>query len=219
MGVFNRFKDIVSSNISALLDRAEDPRKLIRLMIREMEETLVELKASCAKTMAERKQIDREQERLHQEIAKWSERAQLAVDKGRDDLAREALAERNTYARKLEVLDSDAEHLDNLVEQGREDIARLEEKMNAAKEKQRVLEQRHHRASQRKEAGHTLTQASGADAMRRFDDFEHRIEHLEAEAELAAPLKRPDLEDEFALLEKDDSIEEELNALKKAKGD
>lgn len=220
MGVFSRFKDIVSSNISNLLDKAEDPRKLIRLMVREMEETLVELKASCAKTMAERKRMEREQEKLEQEVDKWATRAELAVEKGRDDLAREALIERNAYQRKLDALAEDTEHLDTMIAQGREDITRLEEKLVSAKDKQRNLLQRHNRATQRKSTGQSLTQADSADTMRRFDDFENRIERLESEAELAAPMKRPDLEDEFALLEKEDNIEDELNALKqKTKGD
>ena len=215
MGVFSRFKDIVGSNLNSLLDRAEDPRKMIRLMVREMEETLVELKASCAKTMAERKNLERERGVVLLGAEKWSARADLAVGKGRDDLAREALVEKNSFARRLDALDEEAAHLDALVEQAREDISRLEDKMHAAREKQRLLEQRHARASQRRRAGNTLTRAESSDVLLRFDGFESRIERMEAEAELAAPKKRPELEDEFALLEKEDSIEDELVALKK----
>lgn len=219
MGVFSRFKDIVGSNLNSLLDRAEDPRKMIRLMVREMEETLVELKASCAKTMAERKNLERERAAVEAGAGKWSARADLAVQKGRDDLAREALVEKAAYVRRLDALDEEAMHLDGLVEQAREDISRLEDKMNAAREKQRLLEQRHERASQRRRAGNTLTRAESSDVLQRFDGFESRIERMEAEAELAAPKKRPDLEDEFALLEKEDSIEDELAALKEKAAD
>ena len=218
MGVFSRFKDIVGSNLNSLLDRAEDPRKMIRLMVREMEETLVELKASCAKTMAERKNLERERGVVLLGAEKWSARADLAVGKGRDDLAREALVEKNSFARRLDALDEEAAHLDALVEQAREDISRLEDKMHAAREKQRLLEQRHARASQRRRAGNTLTRAESSDVLLRFDGFESRIERMEAEAELAAPKKRPELEDEFALLEKEDSIEDELAALKEKAG-
>lgn len=217
MGVFSRFKDIIGSNINVLLDRAEDPRKLIRLMVREMEETLVELKSSCAKTMAEAKNLERERERIRDEADKWAARAELAVDKGRDDLAREALVEKNAFSRRLEALDEEGANLDALVAQAREDIARLEEKMHSAREKQRLLEQRHARATQRRRAGQTMTRAESSDVLLRFDKFENRIEQLEAEAELAAPAKRPDLEDEFSLLEKEDSISDELSALKKAR--
>lgn len=219
MGVFSRFKDIVSSNMNALLDRAEDPRKLIRLMIREMEETLVELKADCAKAMAEQKGVLREREAVLAEAEKWSGRAELAVERGREDLAREALYEKSAFMRRYDALAEEAAHLDALVAQAREDIVRLEEKMAAAREKQRLLEQRHARAAGRRRAGDTLTRADNMDAMRRFDAFEGRIERMESEAELAAPSKRNGLEDEFALLEKDGTIEAELEALKQsAKG-
>jgi len=217
MGVFSRFKDIVGSNINSLLDKAEDPRKLIRLMLREMEETLVELKASCAKTMAEAKNLEREREHVRAQADKWAARAELAVDKGRDDLAREALVEKNNFARRLDALDQEGVHLEGLVAQAREDIARLEDKVRSAREKQRLLEQRHARATQRRRAGQTLTRAESSDVLLRFDHFENRIEHLEAEAELAAPGRRPDLEDEFSLLEKEDSISDELSAMKKAR--
>jgi phage shock protein A len=214
MGVFNRFKDIVSSNISALLDGAEDPRKLIRLMVREMEETLVELKANCAGIMAERKALERERETVAEAGAKWHARAELAVAKGREDLAREALLEKTALLRRQDALDAEAAHLEALVDQAREDIARLEDKLASAREKQRLLEQRHARARSRTRAGQTLTRADSSDAMRRFDSFESRIERLESEAELAAPGRGANLEQEFALLEKDDIIEAELAELK-----
>ncbi|MCK9241038.1 PspA/IM30 family protein [Desulfocurvus sp.] len=214
MGVFNRFKDIVSSNISALLDGAEDPRKLIRLMVREMEETLVELKAGCAGIMAERKALEREREAVAEAAAKWHARAELAVDKGREELAREALLEKNAHLRRQDALDAQAAHLEALVGQAREDIARLEDKLASAREKQRLLEQRHARARSRTRAGQTLTRADSSDAMRRFDDFESRIERLESEAELAAPGRGGQLEQEFALLEKDDIIAAELAEMK-----
>lgn len=214
MGVFNRFKDIVTSNISALLDGAEDPRKLIRLMVREMEETLVELKANCAGIMAERKALEREREAVAGAAGKWDARAGLAVAKGREDLAREALLEKTAHLRRQDALDAEAAHLEALVDQAREDIARLEDKLASAREKQRLLEQRHARARTRTRAGQALTRADSSDAMRRFDSFESRIERLESEAELAAPGRAVDLEQEFARLEKDDSIEAELAELK-----
>lgn len=216
MGVFSRFKDIVSSNINSLLDRAEDPEKLIRLMVQEMEETLVELKASCAKIMAERTTLERELDEVRETVSKWEARAELAVQKGRDDLAREALTEKNIWQRRLDAQADEAGHLETLVEQSREDISRLEDKLAAAREKQRILVQRHARASERKRTGQTLTRVDSGDTIMRFDKFESRIERLEAEAELAAPKQRGSIEDEFALLEKEDSIEDELNRMKEA---
>ncbi len=217
MGIFNRFKDIVSSNLNALLDGAEDPRKLIRLMVREMEETLVELKSNCAGIMAEQKTMERERAGLSEAAAKWEQRAALAVERGREDLAREALHEKGALLRRHEALDAESAHLGALVDQARDDIARLEEKLASAREKQRLLEQRHARARTRTRAGQTLTRVDASDAVRRFDSFESRIERLEAEAELAAPGRRVDLEEAFADLEKDDSIEAELAALRSRK--
>src|SRR5512134_1131336 len=104
MGIFTRFRDIVSSNINAMLDRAEDPEKLIRLMIREMEDTLVELKAACAGVIAETKNIERQHDQSQSRSRLWGERAQLAVNKSRDDLAREALVEQRRYRQRMESL-------------------------------------------------------------------------------------------------------------------
>ena len=140
MGVFSRFKDIVSSNLNSLLDKAEDPQKLIRLMIQEMEETLVELKAGCAKAMADRKTLDRELAEAEALAATWEQRAGLAVDKGRDDLAREALAEKRRFLDRADGLHAEAAHLDALIVQAREDIGRLEEKLAKAPLKKETLQ-------------------------------------------------------------------------------
>ncbi|SKA63752.1 phage shock protein PspA [Desulfobaculum bizertense] len=215
MGVFSRFKDIVSSNMNALLDRAEDPEKLIRLMVREMEETLVELKSSCAKSMADRKNLDREYAAVDADLHRWNDRAEMAVERGRDDLAREALQERNAFQHREETLKEEMDYLDTAIMQTREDITRLEEKLAGAREKQRLLVQRHVRASERTRTGRTLTKVDSSDVMLRFDKFENHIEQLEAEAELSAP--SPQLrgaEGEFAQMEKEDSIEAELARMK-----
>lgn len=216
MGVFSRFKDIVSSNLNSLLDRAEDPEKLIRLMVQEMEETQVELKSSCAKTMADRTTLQRELDEVRAVVEKWTQRATMAVEKGRDDLAREALKEKNLWQGRLDSLEDEAAHLETMVAQSREDISRLEDKLTAAREKQRLLVQRHQRATERKRTGHTLDRANKQDTMVRFDKFESRIDRLEAEAELSIPKAQVSLEDEFAVWEKDDSIEAELARLKQA---
>jgi phage shock protein A len=217
MGVFSRFKDIVSSNLNSLLDKAEDPRKLIRLMIQEMEETLVELKAGCAKSMADRKTLDRELAGAEALAATWEERAGLAVEKGRDDLAREALAEKRRYLDRVDGLHAEAAHLDALIAQAREDIGRLEEKLAAARDKQRLLVSRHARASARLRAGEKARPVDNGEAMLRFDQFERRIERLEAEAELSAPHTSSNLEREFAALAGDEAVERELAALKQRK--
>ena len=114
MGIFTRFRDIISSNINAMLDRAEDPEKLIKLMIREMEDTLVEIKASCAGVMAERKKAQRQLEDIEAREKYWEDKAGLAVNKGRDDLAREALIEKRGHTRRKEGIELEIADLDSL---------------------------------------------------------------------------------------------------------
>ena len=128
MGIFTRFRDIISSNINAMLDRAEDPEKLIKLMIREMEDTLVELKAACAGVIADRKKIGRRLSEVQERERHWESRAKLAVRKGRDDLAREALVEKRRFTRMAEGLLVESGEQDELINQYHDDIQQLENK-------------------------------------------------------------------------------------------
>jgi phage shock protein A len=150
MGIFTRFRDIVSSNINVMLDRAEDPEKLIKLMIREMEDTLVEIKASCAGVMANSKKVQRQLEEVRSRGDYWKERAELAVSKGRDDLAREALVEKRRYSDRAHAFEKELIECEGLVQGYQDDIRQLEDKLTAAREKQRILVQRHIHANRRK---------------------------------------------------------------------
>ncbi|MGD8387419.1 MAG: phage shock protein PspA [Desulfobacteraceae bacterium] len=214
MGIFTRFRDIISANMNAMLDRAEDPEKLIRLMIREMEDTLVELKASCAGAMAEGKKVERLLEEAQDRGDKWSDRAALAVQKGRDDLAREALNERRLYSERVAALEKDLAECRALTDQYQEDIRQLEDRLNTAREKQRVLVQRHVHANRKKEAQREIRRADSTDAVRRFEAFEQRIDRMEAEADLVNFGRSESLEREFRTLSVDEDIERELQALK-----
>lgn len=216
MGVFSRFKDIISSNINSMLDRAEDPEKMIRLMIQEMEETLVELKSGCAGLMADQKRIAREQEQVRERLILWENRAKMAMERAREDLAREALVEKLEQQRAFEGLERETERFAVLIDQSREDIEQLETKLASAKERQRSLAKRHIRADQRIRTRSTVRQAQSTDVMMRFDQFEQRIERMEAEAELARPHRAANLEQEFARLEGGDEIEAELAAMRTA---
>ncbi|GMV91399.1 MAG: phage shock protein A [Candidatus Hydrogenedentota bacterium] len=219
MGIFTRVRDIISSNINAMLDKAEDPEKLVKLMIREMEDTLVEVKASCAGAMATKKKIQREADEVRKREKDWGAKAQLAVDKGREDLAREALVEKRRYRERAEAIDKEQTQCDALVEQYQSDIMQLEDKLALAREKQRVLVQRHVHASRKKQAQEKIRRSDTADAMARFETFEHRIERMEAEADLVNfGVKSNSLEEEFLKLADDEEIEKELNALKARKG-
>ncbi|MBC8392028.1 MAG: phage shock protein PspA [Deltaproteobacteria bacterium] len=214
MGVFTRFRDIVSSNINAMLDKAEDPEKMIKLMIREMEDTLVELKASCAGIMAEKKKIQRRLEEMQSREELWSGRARMAVDKGRDDLAREALIEKKRFKQMTESLEQELIDNNALVNQYHDDIRQLEDKLGKAREKQRILVQRSIRARQAKQAQEEIRRVDNYETIAKFDELENRIERMEAEADLVNFGRKPDLEEEFEELMVDDDIERELASLK-----
>ena len=215
MGIFTRVKDIINSNVNAMLDKAEDPEKLIRLMIQEMEDTLVEIKASCAGTIAGRKKIERQHGAAQARAADWGDRAGLAVDKGRDDLAREALLEKRRYEERAQSLERELEASEGIIAQYQEQIAQIEEKLASVRERQRILVQRHVQARQRREAQRQIRRVDTSDTLVRFEQFESRIERMESEADLVNYGRKANLEDEFARLEGDEKIEEELEALKK----
>jgi phage shock protein A len=218
MGVFTRFRDIVSSNINAMLDRAEDPEKMIKLMIREMEDTLVELKSSCAGVMANQKKSQRELEDAFSRMERWSRNAQLAVDRGRDDLAREALVEKRRYTGRKETLEQEIQDLDGLVSQYQNDIVQLEERLQGAREKQRLLVQRHIHADRKRRAQEEIRRVDASDAIYKFEQLENRIERMEAEADLVNFAKARSVEGEIGRLAVDDEIERELEQLKASVG-
>lgn len=216
MGIFTRFKDIVSSNINAMLDKAENPEKLIKQMIQEMEDTLVEIKASCAGVMANKTGVSRALSRASDHAAGWEARATLAVNKGRDDLAREALGEKRRFLAEIERLTSENDQLDDVVAQYKRDMHELESKLEIARDKHKALIHRHAQAQQRHQAQTTIRKVTNTDAFVRFEALEGRIDRMEAEADLVNVKAKPNLEDEIANLTADDELEEELAALKKS---
>ena len=216
MGIFTRFRDIISSNINAMLDRAEDPEKLIKLMIREMEDTLIEIKASCAGVMAERKKVQRQLDDIESREKFWEDKAGLAVNKGRDDLAREALIEKRRHTQRKEGIERETTELNILIEQYQDDIRQLEEKLKAARDKQRMLVQRHLHAKQKIQAQQDIRRMESTEVIVKFDELENRIERMESEADLVNYAKQSSLEEAFENLAADDDIEKELQALKQA---
>jgi phage shock protein A len=214
MGIFTRFRDIISSNINAMLDRAEDPEKLIKLMIREMEDTLVEIKASCAGVMANSKKVQRQLDEVRSREKHWGNRAALAVNKGRDDLAREALVEKRRYGDRAEALDRERIECRALIQQYQEDIQQLEDKLGSAREKQRILVQRHIHANKKKRAQEEIRRMDSSEAVIKFEEMENRIERMEAEADLVNFGRKPKLDEEFNMLAVDEEIEKELQSLK-----
>lgn len=216
MGIFTRARDIITANINAILDQAEDPEKLVILMVREMEDTVIELKASCAGAMAAKHRILHEQELARNRAAEWATRAQRAVDKGRDDLAREALHERRRYTDRADALDRELAQCESVVNQYQDDIKQLEEKLETARERKRVLVQRHVHALHKRRAQMDIRRMDTSEVFARFDRVEHQIDRLENEADLVNFGRKPTLSERIDALERDDDIEAELRRLRTA---
>ena len=214
MGIFTRFRDIISSNINAMLDKAEDPEKMIRLMIREMEDTLVEIKTACAGVMAGNKKAQRQLAELQDRVRYWEEKAELAIKMGRDDLAREALIEKRKFTGRTESLESELSENDLLIEQYQNDIRQLEEKLKSARDKQRLLVQRHIHAQRKMQAQKEIQRIDSTESIMKFEELENRIERMEVEAEMVNYGKKTSLEEELERLSVDEDIENELRALK-----
>lgn len=214
MGIFTRARDIITANINAILDQAEDPEKLVTLMVREMEDTLIELKASCAGAMAAKHRILHDQEQAQLRAGEWEGRARRAVDKGRDDLAREALHEKRRYTERVEGLDRELAQCETVLCQYQDDIKQLDEKLETARERKRVLVQRHVHAINKRRAQMDMRRMDTADVFARFDQVEHEIDRMESEAALVNFGRSVSLRDQIDALEVDADIEEELRRLK-----
>ena len=214
MGIFTRFSDIVNSNINAILDKAEDPEKIVRLMIQEMEDTLVEVRSAAARSIADKKDLNRKIERFDHEKKDWDEKAELAMRKGREDLAKAALVEKSRVTSAVEVLKEDYVAVDEGLAKLNEDIARLEAKLEDAKARQKALLARHKTANSRLAARKKIHDYKIDDAMLRFEAYTQRIDDVEGRVE-AYDLGLPkDLNHEFASLEAEESVKKELDALK-----
>jgi phage shock protein A len=215
MGIFTRFSDIVNSNINAILDKAEDPEKIVRLMIQEMEDTLVEVRSAAARSIADKKDLNRKLERLESEQREWDAKAELALRKGREDLAKAALVEKSRVSAAADILKADYVAVDEGLSKLNEDIARLENKLADAKARQKSLLARHKTANSRLAARKKIYDYKIDDALVRFEQYTRRIDDVEGRIE-AYDLGLPkDLTHEFASLEAQEAIEKELSDLKR----
>jgi phage shock protein A len=219
MSIFTRFSDIVNSNINAILDKAEDPEKIVRLMIQEMEDTLVEVRSAAARSIADKKDLNRKLESLDRDAGDWEAKAELAMRKGREDLAKAALVEKSRAANAIDVLKQDYLAVDEGLSKLNEDISRLEAKLQDAKTRQKALLARHKTASSRLAARKKIYDYKIDDAMIRFEQYTQRIDDIEGRVE-AYDLGLPkDLNHEFAGLEVEESVQKELDALKQRLAD
>ena len=213
MSIFSRLTDIVNSNINAIVARAEDPRKIIRLIIQEMEDTLVEVRSAAVQTIAERKEIERRLAMLARDEAEWQRKAELALSRDREDLARGALQARAHVIRTREELEAQRSQIASGLAQQNDDIAKLQAKLADAKSREQGLAARHGLASARVKLRDTLYDERITDAFGRFEQVERNLDVLEGRAE-SYDLGRRSLQDELASLETDEAVEGELHALK-----
>ena len=215
MGIFTRFSDIVNSNINAILDKAEDPEKIVRLMIQEMEDTLVEVRSAAARSIADKKDLNRKLEHLERDQDEWASKAELALRKGREDLAKAALVEKSRASAAADIIRTDYSAVDEGLSKLNDDISRLEKKLEDAKTRQKALLARHKTANSRLAVRKKIYDYKIDDAMIRFEQYTRRIDDVEGRIE-AYDLGLPkDLYHEFAGLESEEKIARELDDLKR----
>ena len=217
MGIFSRTRDIIAANVTDLLDRAEDPAKMIRMIILEMEETLVEVRASAARTIADQKEMRRHITKLDALQESWKEKAELALSKDREDLAKAALVERQKAVEMADQLKSQILVLDEALAASEEDIAKLQGKLREARARQNSLVTRMESAQSRLRAREMYNGERVQDAFSRFELLERRVDMAEGQADAAGLGGQPKtLEQEIAELQSNDAVEAELAALKAA---
>lgn len=215
MGMFTRFTDIVNANINSMLDKAEHPEKMIRLIIQEMEETLVEVRSTAAKHIAEKKTLSRQIKSIEKSMAHWQEKAELAIEKGRDDLAKCALSEKHKSKEQLETLMEESAQLEEYLQHVQEDSQRLQDKLSEAKRRQEALLLRQESAVVRLKVREKESRYNIDEAITRFERYQEKIDRVEAEVEAYDLTENQDLESQFRALETESSIDTEFEELKK----
>ncbi|MCZ4297311.1 phage shock protein PspA [Henriciella barbarensis] len=217
MGLFSRLGDIINSNINAMLDSAENPEKIARLIIQEMEDTLVEVRTAAARAMADKKEMEREIAYYTNVRDDWEKKAGVAIDKGREDLARGALTAKQKAAGEIDRREHAMQAAEDAFEKHQSDLGKLQAKLDEAKAKHRALMMRREAAEQRIRMRSQTYDGRVDDALARYANVERKVDEMEAYADTIQG-REPSLEDEFAALERDEAVEKELEALKKSRG-
>lgn len=219
MGVFSRLSDIINSNLNAMLDKAEDPEKIVRLIIQEMEDTLVEVRARAARAIADKKEVARKKEEFEARANEWESKAELAIAKGRDDLAKGAIAARRKAQEMIELFAKELQAIGTSLLKANDDLEKLQAKLKEAKAKQRSLEIRRSTAADSVRINRQVYDGRIDEAMARYERYERRIDELEAEAESYVMGRPKSLEQEFRELETEDDVNAEFEALKRRVAD
>ncbi len=215
MSIFSRMSDIINSNLNSLLDNAENPEKMARLIIQEMEDTLVDVRSDAVKSIAIKKDLKRKWEKLQASQEEWSEKAEFAVEKGRDDLARGAIAARRKLEEGCAVIDAELVQVEESLQKYNEDLEKLQGKLNEAKARRKALEMRLTNAEKRVKIRQTLYDGRVDEALSRYDQMERKIDEMEAGAEVYDMGQAKTLDEQFAELEAEGAVESELSELKK----
>jgi len=213
MSIFTRLTDIVNSNISALLDKAENPEKIIRLVIQEMEETLVEVRSSTAKVIADKKTLKRRIDTLNKQAHEWGQKAELALSKGREDLAKAALVERSAINASISTTENDLAKLDETLDKLSSEIELLQAKLNDARARQKTILLRTKATESRLNVHDKLRSHTIDSALDKFEHFERKIDQMEGQLE-TGHIEQRGLQSEFEELERQEQIEAELAELK-----
>ena len=214
MGIFSRTRDIIAANVTDLLDKAEDPAKMIRMIILEMEETLVEVRASAARTIADQKEMRRQIAKLEKVQESWTEKAELALSKDREDLARLALAEKQKSAVLADQLNAQIQAFQDGLNASEQDVAKLQAKLREARARQNAIMSRLESAHNRARMREMYAGPKVDEAFSRFDVLERRADLAEGQAEALAIIGPKSLDEQLADLDAGDSVEAELEALK-----
>lgn len=214
MGMFSRFTDIINANINAMLDKAEEPEKMIKLIIQEMEETLVEVRSTAAKQIADKKTVLRNIRDMESRVANWQEKAELALSKGREDLAKSALREKQSCTQKLAEFNEELAQFDEYLSAIQQDSQRLQDKLTEAKRKQDAYAIRQQSAEVRLKVREKAAVHNIDEAISKFERYQQKIDRVEAEVEAYDMTASKDLDSQFRELENDDNIEKELEQLK-----
>jgi phage shock protein A len=217
MGIFSRTRDIFAANMTELLDRSEDPARMIRMIILEMEETLVEVRASAARAIADGKEMRRAWKRLDELQSSWTEKAELALSKDREDLAKAALIERQKAADMAEGLKAEIAVIDDTLKGYEADIAKLQAKLREARARQNAIAARFESAVTRAKAREIMSGSRTEDAFSRFELLERRADFAEGRADALGMTGPKSLEEEIAELKAAEKVDAELEAMKAAR--
>ena len=215
MGIFSRFADIVNANLNSILDKAEDPEKMIRLIIQEMEDTLVEVRTTSARTIAEKKELQRKIDKLKSEVDNWQQKAELAVSKDREDLAKAALLEKKRIVEMASDMENQLSSANSALDQLNIETGQLQDKLQDAKSRQAALVIRHKTASSRLKVREQLFSSESDDAMQRFESYERKLDNLEANVDAQGLGRKRSLSEEIEGLADDEKLDAELAELKK----